>query len=73
MDFFFIYITWLALTIVLPRVPAGDWFCPSCRAPASKSESAASASTVAGKKPKHVYSFFAISAVSSHLSLRNCF
>ncbi|NP_001338776.1 histone-lysine N-methyltransferase ATXR6 [Zea mays] len=33
---------------ILPRVPAGDWYCPSCRAPASsKSEPAA-----AGKKPK---------------------
>jgi [histone H3]-lysine27 N-methyltransferase len=38
---------------ILPRVPAGDWYCPSCRAPASsKSEPAA-----AGKKPKREYIF----------------
>lgn len=35
---------------ILPRVPAGDWFCPSCRSPA------AAASPVA-KKPKREYLF----------------
>nr|CAZ96095.1 histone-lysine N-methyltransferase [Saccharum hybrid cultivar R570] len=39
---------------ILPRVPAGDWYCPSCRGPASsKSQSAAAAAhTVVAKKPK---------------------
>jgi ribosomal protein L37AE/L43A len=46
---------------ILPRVPAGDWFCPSCRGPASsKSQSAAAAAahTVVAKKPKREFPHF---------------
>ncbi|KAL6629741.1 hypothetical protein ACP70R_029506 [Stipagrostis hirtigluma subsp. patula] len=35
---------------ILPRVPAGDWFCASCRSPSHKS--AASSSSPKPKKPK---------------------
>ncbi|KAF8677204.1 hypothetical protein HU200_046681 [Digitaria exilis] len=35
---------------ILPRVPAGDWFCPSCRSPAAKSTPAVA------NKPKREYS-----------------
>ena len=45
---------------ILPRVPAGDWYCPSCRSPASsKSQSAAAAAhTVVAKKPKREFLHF---------------
>ncbi|KAJ1277630.1 hypothetical protein BS78_04G018300 [Paspalum vaginatum] len=36
---------------ILPRVPAGDWFCASCRSPPS-SKSAAAAGPSVAKKPK---------------------
>ncbi|KAF7077487.1 hypothetical protein CFC21_082041 [Triticum aestivum] len=37
---------------ILPRVPAGDWFCPSCAAPAATAHSAKSAAAVQTKMPK---------------------
>jgi hypothetical protein len=36
---------------ILPRVPAGDWFCPSCAATTSAAKSA-SASAVQTRMPK---------------------
>uniref|UniRef100_A0ACD5VAK7 Uncharacterized protein n=2 Tax=Avena sativa TaxID=4498 RepID=A0ACD5VAK7_AVESA len=37
---------------ILPRVPAGDWFCPSCAVTTSTSAKSAAASAVQTKMPK---------------------
>ncbi|CAL4890349.1 unnamed protein product [Urochloa decumbens] len=39
---------------ILPRVPVGDWFCPSCRSPpaAAAAKSSAAAASPVAKKPK---------------------
>jgi hypothetical protein len=41
---------------ILPRVPAGDWFCPSCAATTSAAKSA-SASAVQTRMPKRESKF----------------
>ena len=46
---------------ILPRVPAGDWFCPSCRSPApAKFKSAAAAA----RKPKREHPLPSRSSIS---------
>ncbi|CAO2041264.1 unnamed protein product [Urochloa humidicola] len=37
---------------ILPRVPAGDWFCPSCRSPPAAAKSSSAATSPVAKKPK---------------------